>query len=92
MNDLKTGVFHENKADMKLTFDPTKPLPPKLQLCVHCKYFVPPQPPVMKLAKCRQYGEVDLVDGSVTFAAVAVVRESYCKGHYYVEKRDRDVF
>lgn len=69
---------------MKLPFDPAKPLPQKLQLCANCVHFIPPNPPVMKLAKCRKYGEVDLVDGKVTFSAVAVVREGYCKGQYYV--------
>jgi hypothetical protein len=79
-----------------IPFSPDKPLhPDALKVCVKCKHFAPRSSPVNPSnssssngpakGTCRLFGMVNVIDGTIQYADVHIVRDQFCKSTYYEE-------
>lgn len=55
---------------------------PPPALCIHCKHYLPA--PDKKKGQCEKKGTLDLIDGSIEYAYARDVRETECKGSWWV--------
>ena len=62
-------------------FTPERPLLP-VRPCVKCAHFIAAD------KTCRLYGNANVVDGSVRYAAASVVRPSMCMEKHYEESTE----
>lgn len=68
-----------------LPFSPERPLPP-VRPCVQCVHFAASD------KTCRVYGNVNVIDGSIMYAAACVVRPNLCREKYFKPVDSSDAF
>lgn len=68
-----------------IPFSPSNPIPKYIRPCVKCKHFQ------QQSKTCVLYGHVNVITGDVSFSPVDVIRESYCKGRYFVDPDGEDI-
>lgn len=74
-----------------IPFSPEAPLLPT-KLCMKCAHYIPPKMGTTATGRgqCRLYGNVDVIDGSVTYADVRTIRQQFCKGAKYEDSPQKN--
>lgn len=54
-----------------------------LKLCKDCKHFAHPPGKDLKYGKCKIFGEMSLVDGTVEYKYASSARMHDCRGKYH---------
>ncbi len=55
------------------------------KLCKTCKHFIPPPHKDLKFGRCSLFGEINLIDGEVSYPFASNVRSGRCRGKYHSE-------
>lgn len=65
-------------------FSPCSPISEQ-KFCKNCKHFSVPPNKDQKFGRCKLFGEVNLVDGEVTYMYAGSARLEKCKGKFFTE-------
>jgi hypothetical protein len=62
-------------------------MPNRPPLCVRCKHYMPPKSNDLdkKYGFCKLSGLMNVIDGSIQYNNVAIVREFDCRGDWFEE-------
>lgn len=52
-------------------------------LCKNCSHYMPSFLSGQKYGRCRKFGTLDLVDGTINYDYASIARKYSCKGEYY---------
>lgn len=55
----------------------------RLNLCKNCRFFARVEKQDVKFGKCKLFGSVNIVDGSIEYLPANVARDFHCKDDYF---------